>query len=225
MNFPLKKWIREHKKTAIGIFCAVDVVILFVVILGFLTLTRQTAFPRPEITPEDWMYQSRVVMKGMQQVMQAEPGVVQEMKLRPEEVAALLKFVVNNDQIGSFFSGKTAADGVRWTVTYGNDGRIHAAVLADTGLGLRTVLSMVARVRYEEDTFTVLPLECRIGSLPIPNSLVNKHVIPRVLAELERNSYIQMFHRAVESIQQDQDNNLVIRYIPDYAKMFAQGMF
>ena len=171
------------------------------------------------------MYQSRVVMRGMQQVMQAEPGVVQELKLRPEEVAALLKFAVNNDQVSSLFSGETAADGVRWTVTYGKDGRIRAAVLADAALGLRTVLSITMRFSYAGDTFTVIPLECRIGRLPIPCRLVHKHVIPRVLAELENSSAIQIFHRAVESIQQDSKNNLVIRYIPDYAKMFSRGMF
>ena len=225
MKFPMKKWIKEHKKTAIGIFCAVDVVILLVVVLGFLTLTRQTAFPRPEITPEDWMYQSRVVMRGMQQVMQAEPGVVQEMKLRPEEVAALLKFAVNNDQIRSLFSGDAVSDGVRWTIRYGSDGKVHAALLADSGWGLRSVVSLTVQFRYAENAFTVTPLDCRIGSLRIPNSLVSTHVIPQVLEKLEENSSIQMFHQAVESITCDEEGNLVIRYIPDYAKMFAQSMF
>ena len=85
--------------------------------------------------------------------------------------------------------------------------------------------SLTVQFRYAENAFTVTPLDCRIGSLRIPNSLVSTHVIPQVLEKLEENSSIQMFHQAVESITCDEEGNLVIRYIPDYAKMFAQSMF
>lgn len=226
MKFPLKKWIMDHKILT-GILAALLLIPSgLVLLLGCLLLTTQTAFPRPEITPDDWMRQSKVVMKAMQQTLRAEPGSVQELKLKPADVAALLKFAVNNDQIASLFSGNSTPEGVLWTITYDKKGHLHASYLAPTGVGaLACILQITARIRYENNTFLVTPLVCKAGSLTIPNQMVAQHVIPRVLAELENNPYIQMFHTAVESITTDRKDRLVIRYIPDNAKEFGKSLF
>lgn len=226
MKDALKNGLKKHKILVIALAGGISILLLFMITLGCMTLTTQQFFPRPEITPEDWMRQSRVVMKGMQQFTQEDPTQVQKLRLAPEDVAALLKFLVNNDQIGALFSGNGAPEGVLWTITYDKQGLFHAAYLADTGVGnLRSHLRVTAQVRYENNAFEITPVDCRVGSLKIPLSMVRKHILPRVYAELEENNYIQMFHQAVESITPDHKNRLVIRYIPDHAKIFAMGLF
>ena len=226
MKFPLKKWIKEHKTAAISILCAVVLLILFPVVIGGLTLNTQTAFPRPEITPEDWMRQSRMVMKGMQQIMQSDPSQMQEMVITPAEASTLLKFVVNNDQFGAFFSGKSVQEGVLWTAAYTDNGHVQAAYIAHTGLGkLSCILQVNAIVSYADNSFRIIPVECKAGYLVIPNSIVSKYILPKVLEALENNSYVQMFHNAVESISRDGKNRIVIRYIPENAKFIATSLF
>ncbi len=222
----MKKWIAAHKKSVIITSSSVGVLVLIAVILGCMLLTTQQSFPRPEITPEDWMRQSRVVMKSMQQVMQSEPGQTLEMVLTPEDAAALLKFAVNNDQVSAMFSGKNIQAGVPWSVTYSKDGLVHASLIANTGIGsLNCIVRVSAMVSYANNAFRITPVECKVGSITIPNSIITERVLPGVLAELDNNNYVQMFHSAVESISRDDKNRLVIRYIPDNAKAFAMTLF
>lgn len=222
----MKKWIASHKIPLIILAACMVVIMSAVITLGCMLLTTQQFFPRPEILPDDWMRQSRIVMRGMQMVMQAEPGQIQEIVLTPEDAAALLKFAVNNDQLGSLFSGREVQSGVLWTVTYNNAGQIQAAYIAKTGLGkFNCLLRITAVVSYANDTFRVTPVECKAGSITIPNSIVAERVLPRILEKLEENNYIQLFHGAVESISRDENCQLVIRFYPDKAKMLAMSLF
>lgn len=219
-----KNWKRKHWIIASVIASILLLPMIALGILGTMLLTTQQYFPRPEITPDDWMRQSRVVMKTMQKVLQEDPYQIMEIKLKPEEAASMLKFVVNNDQISGLFSGKGAAEGVQWTLAYDQDGRLHAAYLADTGIGsLRCLLRVTALVEYADDTFKITPLNCSAGSLTIPNSTVSEHVLPKVLEELERDSYVQSFHQAVESVKTDSKKRLIIRFIPANAKALVQN--
>lgn len=222
----MKKWIASHKVPVISLAACIAVILGVIITLGCMLLTTQQAFDRPEILPEDWMRQSRVVMKGMQMVMQAEPGQTAEIVLAPEDVAALLKFAVNNDQIGAVFSGKEVQEGVLWTVTCNKTGLIQAACIVKTGIWkFHSILRMTAMVSYADNTFRITPVECQAGSLTIPTGIVTERIMPRLLEQLEGNPYIQMFHEAVESISRDENHQFVIRFYPDRAKMFATNLF
>lgn len=226
MKSSLKKWLKKHKILVIILAGCIMLPLILAITLGCMLLTTQQSFPRPEITPEDWMRQSRVVMKGMQQFSQEDPTQVQKLRLAPEDVAALLKFLVNNDQFGAFFSGNGAPEGVPWIVTYDKHGWFHTAYLLETGIGkFHCLLQFSYRLHYADNTFTITPLDCRVGRLRISNDMVAKYVLPRVYEELEKSNYIQMFHPAVESITTDHKSRIVIRYIPDHAKIFAMGLF
>ena len=222
----MKKWLSKHKVLAITLAACIMIPAAIIITLGCMLLTTTQFFPRPEITPEDWMRQSRVVMKGMQQVMQAEPGQIQEIVLAPEDAAALLKFAVNNDQISSMFSGKSTREGVLWTVTYDREGMVHAAYIAPIGIGkLGCMLRITAMVSYANNMFRITPVKCTVGSITIPNSIVTERVLPRVMAELENNQYIPMFHAAVESVSRNENGQVVIQFFPDKAKMLAMSLF
>ena len=222
----MKKWLASHKILAFSLAACIAVILAVIITLGCMLLTTQQAFARPEILPEDWMRQSRVVMKGMQMIMQAEPGQTAEIVLAPEDAAALLKFAVNNDQIGAVFSGKEVQEGVLWTVTCNKTGLVQAACIVKTGFWkFHCILRMTAMVSYTDNTFRITPVECKAGSITIPNSIVTERIMPRILEKLEENPYIQMFHEAVESISRDENYRLVIRFYPDRAKMFAANLF
>ena len=222
----MKKWIASHKVPVISLAVCTAVILGVIITLGCMLLTTQQAFARPEILPEDWMRQSRVVMKGMQIVMRSEPGQTEKIVLDPEDVASLLKFAVNNDQIGAVFSGKELQEGVLWTVTYNKTGLIQAACIVKTGVWkFHCILRMTAMVSYADNTFRITPVECKAGSFTIPNSIVTERVLPRILEKLEENPYVQMFHGAVESISRDEKYRLVIRFWPDKAKMLVTNLF
>ena len=222
----MKKWLASHKVPIITLAVCLAVVLTGLITLSCMLLTLRESFPRPQITPEDWMRQSRAAMKAMQLVMQAEPGRMQEIVLEPADAAALLKIAVNNDQIGTLISGRDMQGGVPWTVTCNQLGQIRGACIIPTGIRkINCILQFTVMISYANNTFRITPVECKVGSVTIPNSIITEHVLPRVQDELEKNVYIHLFHRVVESISRDEKYRIVIRFWPDKAKMLTMSLF
>jgi len=86
------------------------------------------------------------------------------------------------------------------------------------------ILRISASGKYGDNRFALSPRNCRIGRLPVPAAAV-RLILPYIFAELDRDPYVRGFHRAVESVEPDPRNNLVVTYRPDMAGELFRGDF
>ena len=179
---------------------------------------RLEGFPRPEITPEDWDRESRLVMAVMQQILDKNnTEEFARIKLSPEDVNTLLRFAINSDRFAGLFGRRGEFDEtVQWTGTY--DGRqFHLGyVLRGPGL-MRFTLRGSVSGRYGNDRFELEPENCRIGRLPVPLWAIRR-ILPHVFERLNRNRHVQFFHLTVESVEPDGNSDIIVTYRPDKAR-------
>ena len=212
--------LRRHRKACI----AAGVPLLLVTVLLALTVRFQTGFPRPELSDEDWKCQSRVVMKVMQQVLKKDSPELARITLSPKEVDVLLRFAVNADQLAAMFGrGRSGREPAQWLASYDEHGKFRFAFIAGVGPA-RFILRGSSACRYGGNRFVLSPENCRVGLLPVPAWMI-RPFLPKILAEVDKNSYVQLFHQAVETIEVDPEKRLIVTYRPAVARTQLPGVF
>lgn len=179
---------------------------------------RLEGFPRPEITPEDWDRESRLVMAVMQQILDKNnTEEFARIKLSPADVNTLLRFAINSDRFAGLFGRRGEFDEtVQWTGTY--DGRqFHLGYVLRGPGSIRFTLRGSVSGRYGNDRFELEPENCRIGRLLVPTWVIHS-ILPHVFERLNRNKHVQFFHLTVESVEPDGNSNLIVTYRPDKAR-------
>lgn len=217
-----KRLVRRIVLIALLILLVTIPTVLFVLASG----DRQTGFPRPVITPEDWDRQSRLTMTAMQQVLdQNNTGEFASITLTPADVNTLLRFAINRDQFASLFGRrKTFDETVPWAGKYDTKGIFHLAYILRGPGSISFTLRGSVSGRYGNNRFELEPGECRIGRLPVPKWAIRR-ILPRILARLNRQKHIRLFHQTVESVLPDQEHNLIVTFRPDQARsLHRQGL-
>ncbi len=197
--------------------------VLLLLTLLMLTLTGRKSFLIPEITPEDWMRQSRLSMHVMQKVFQCRPGETAEQKLTEGDVNTLLHFAANGSRLIGVLRGTQTRRDTFWICSCRKD-VFHLEYLARYGI-LKSILSADFRLDYRENHFTVIPLQCKLGHLPIPAACC-RMIVTRLLAEPKIQERMETFHRAVEAIEYRQDKkSFYVRYYPASLRDVFRGSF
>lgn len=200
------------------LFISAAAAILIPVLLLALAVSTRTGFPRPEMTPEDWSRQSRVTMTLMQQILDRQDEKYAQITLSPRDVRALLHFAVNYDQFAAMLGRRGVPDEtVQWLADYDDEGRFFLTYRVPVPGGLSFILQGNATGRYGRNLFSLSPENCRIGRLPVPGWAI-RPFLPYILARLDRNRYVRIFHRTVETVEPDEKHNLIVTYQPDMAR-------
>ncbi len=191
------------------------------VILTALLFSAHPRYPTPEMTADDWVFHSRIIMRELPRLRKARPEEVFTLKLYPNEVNALLRLAANGEKL-------LALSGVIPVRSY-NDMGYHdyqanyrkGQFTAEYALsavnpmvfGGHIRLRITASADYRNGKITVTPVSASAGAYPVPLPLVRK-LISAKQPSLENRQEVRIFKSIVRSVIINPDNTVEIKYYP-----------
>jgi len=213
---------KKSKKFKLILYAFSAAVLLILILLPlFMLFSSRPNFPVPPLEPEDWSFQTKLLLREMPRIMKSRPGEVATMTLSPDEVNSVLRFVANRGNLAALFNPAVksggALDGSRQKMHYA-DGEFEIFYDYDTGYPIFFGGHIIARVNGKAEVkpggeVVLMPREVRIGAFPIGNETAVKYARDG-LKKAEKSSGWEDFKAIVESMRIDEEGNLVIVYHP-----------
>lgn len=189
---------------------------------AMLLFSPHPRYPVPELQPEDWSFQARLLMREIPRLYQAKPGEIATIRLSPADVNALLRFSANGSNLMALF-GK-GANGVPnqyqpfndFSAEYRNGEFIvaYAYPLASPVLfGGHIELRMRGKIEYRDSHPRIIPSAANAGVYPVSKELIGAIFREQLDRQSERRE-MQIFRDVVKSITQEPDHSIKIAYSP-----------
>lgn len=197
------------------------ILILLVVLPLWLFFSGRPDYAVPPLQPLDWSLQARVLMREMPRMMKSKPGERLVLKLTPEEVNSLLRFVANQGNLTALFdprsSGAKGGDVLEYQAVYRKDGNFEVRYAYDTGLwplfGGYLILDVNAQPGLADGKINLEVDRAAVGGVTLPKSLADK-LGRRIIDELRDRREVRDFLAVVERIEIDEAGNVSITYVP-----------
>ncbi len=194
--------------------------IILPLLLCAVVFSGHPKYQVPELTPEDWAFQVRVVLREMSRIQQAKPGSLAVVTLTPAEVNSLLRTAGNGQQLNALFNpsyrGK-AKEFNDFQLSYAN-GEFDVFYAADTGykylFGGYAVLHAKGKVQYQNNAFEINLSQAHAGGLPVSKSLTQQELY-KAVEKIDNTPEMQLFRAIVQSVTVLPDNSLKVVYRPD----------